>query len=79
MIVNTAEENTCTIEEDRLTGIGCLEECLGSVFWWKCISEMPTLLSLIAQYIRPGSIVYSDKWSSYNQLFASTCKISPPI
>ena len=24
------------------------------------------------QYIRPGSIVYSDEWSSYNQLSAST-------
>ena len=31
-----------------------------------------TLLPQIAQYIRPGSIVYSDEWSSYNQLSAST-------
>ena len=31
-----------------------------------------TLLPLIAQNIRPGSIVYSDKWSSYNPLSAST-------
>ena len=30
-----------------------------------------TLLPLIAQYIRPGSIVYSDEWSSYNQLSAT--------
>ena len=31
-----------------------------------------TLLSLIAQYICPDSIIYSDEWSSYNQLSAST-------
>ena len=44
----------------------------------KCIlvevqqQDTNTLLPLIAQYIRPGSIVYSDEWSSYNQLSAST-------
>ena len=31
-----------------------------------------TLLLRITQYIRPGSIVYSDEWSSYNQISAST-------
>ena len=30
-----------------------------------------TLLPLIAQYIRPGSIVYSDEWGASNQLQAT--------
>ena len=34
--------------------------------------DADTLLPLIAQYIRPGSIVYSNEWSSYNQLSATT-------
>ena len=34
--------------------------------------DADTLLLLIAQYICPGSIVYSDEWSTYNQLSATT-------
>jgi len=30
--------------------------------------DAATLLPLIQQYIRPGSVVYSDEWSAYNQL-----------
>ena len=30
--------------------------------------DAATLLPLIQQHIRPGSVVYSDEWSAYNQL-----------
>ena len=30
--------------------------------------DATTLLPLIQQHIRPGSVVYSDEWSAYNQL-----------
>ena len=31
-------------------------------------SDAVTLLPLIQQHIRPGSMAYSDEWSAYNQL-----------
>ena len=34
--------------------------------------DAATLLPLISQHVRPGSIVLSDEWSSYNQLTATT-------
>ena len=34
--------------------------------------DAATLLPLISQHVRPGSIVLSDEWSSYNQLTAAT-------
>ena len=34
-----------------------------------------TLLPLIAAHVRPGSIVYSDESSAYNQLAATTGNI----
>ena len=34
--------------------------------------DAATLLPLIQQYIRPGSVVYSDEWSAYNQLATTT-------
>ena len=34
--------------------------------------DAATLLPLIQQYIRPGSIIYSDEWRSYHQIYATT-------
>ena len=34
--------------------------------------DTATLLPIIQQHIRPGSIVYSDEWSSYQSLNAAT-------
>ena len=45
----------------------------GECFLVEVQRDANTLLPLIAQYIHPGSIVYSDEWSSHNnQLSAST-------
>ena len=45
---------------------GGIESVFGACFLVEVHQrDANTLLSLIAQYIRPGSIVYSDKWSSY--------------
>ena len=34
--------------------------------------DAATLLPIIANHVKPGSIVYSDEWSAYNQLSATT-------
>ena len=34
--------------------------------------DAATLLPIIANHVKPGSIVYSDEWSAYNQLSAIT-------
>ena len=34
--------------------------------------DAATLLPIIANRVKPGSIVYSDEWSAYNQLSAIT-------
>ena len=34
--------------------------------------DAATLLPIIQQYVRPGSIVYSDEWSSYRSLNTAT-------
>ena len=34
--------------------------------------DAATLLPLIARFIRPGSIVYSDEWAAYNRINATT-------
>ena len=31
-----------------------------------------TLIPIIQQYIRPGSIIFSDEWAAYNQITAAT-------
>ena len=59
------------IEGGLLMVIGYLEESRGRLeiaFWWKWNIEMLLLLPIIQQYVRPGSIVYSDEWSSYRSL-----------
>ena len=34
--------------------------------------DAATLLPIIQQHVRPGSIVYSDEWSSYHRINSST-------
>ena len=34
--------------------------------------DVQTLLPIIRQYIRPGSVVYSDEWRAYSQLQSHT-------
>ena len=34
--------------------------------------DAATLLPIIANHVKPGSIIYSDEWSAYNQLLATT-------
>ena len=47
--------------------------------------DAATLLPIIQQHVRPGSIAYSDEWSSYQNLNAATgvvrkhCKPFTPL
>ena len=42
--------------------------------------DAATLLPIIANHVKPGSIIYSDEWSAYNQLLATTRHIySEPL
>ncbi|KAL5488798.1 hypothetical protein EMCRGX_G017798 [Ephydatia muelleri] len=34
--------------------------------------DAATLIPIIQQYIRPGSIIHSDQWAAYNQITAAT-------
>ena len=47
----------------------------GELFGRSCSACAVTLLPLIAAHMRPGSIVYSNEWSAYNQLAATTSNI----
>ena len=76
MKVNSGNENTIVAELWTVTG------CLGG---WNVEVESflvevarrdaATLLPLVAAHLRPGSIVYSNERSAYNQLAATTGNI----
>ena len=61
MKANSESENITEVE--LWMGTGYLEGWRG---------EAQTLLPIIAQYVRPGTVVYSDEWSAYNQLATTT-------
>eukprot|EP00731_Ephydatia_muelleri_P006213 Em0003g461a len=54
------------IDESKFGKREYLEEWRGQLvnaFWWKWNRDAATLLPVIQQFVRPGSIVYCDKWS----------------
>ena len=65
-------EKGSTTEAGKLKVTGCLggtERIIGECFLVEVEHRDPaTLLPLIQQYIRPGSVVFSDEWAAYRRI-----------
>lgn len=68
MTVNSTNEG---IVDGRSLGVG-EQQSGGSYLVDVAWRDAATLLSLIAAHVRPGTIIYSDNRSAYNQLSAKT-------
>ena len=75
MKVNSANKNTTIAELDSYWVFGGMERGSGESCLVEVVRRAVTLLPLIAAHVRPGSIVYSNEWSAYNQLAATTSNI----
>ena len=52
---------------------GGVERVTGECFMMEVARrDAATLIPIIQQYIRPGSIIHSDQWAAYNQITAAT-------
>ena len=76
MKANSGSENITGLAVDGHWVFGGMERGGSDSF----LVEVPrrdaaTLLPIIAQYVRPGTVVYSEEWSAYNQLATTTRNI----
>ena len=62
------------LEKESTTEAGKLKGCLtGECFLVEVEHrDAATLLPLIQQYIRPGSVVFSDEWAAYRRITETT-------
>ena len=73
MRANLERENITEVEQWMVLGVwGHGERQWRQSFGRVAHRDAATLLPIIANHVKPGSIVYSDEWSAYNQLSATT-------